>query len=203
MCLVPEIHARDLWGPETGQCGLGPKQLWWKGCAGFNHLLFFFAQSWLSDEPAVDQKVRVGDVHESLLPLVKQRKLTRIEGYNELRGLSHSLSLIGLTLMDFAVQEGLILRPLLKQELLLPQPNGRPLVHNTVTQLTYPMVPPALQLSQLPLLVSISDQGPVNVPALNYLMYSEESLLVTSQWDCYHRTWNDLKLAGKRAAGGV
>ena len=203
MCLVPEIHARDLWGPETGQCGLGPKQLWWKGCAGFNHLLFFFAQSWLSDEPAVDQKVRVGDVHESLLPLVKQRKLTRIEGYNELRGLSHSLSLIGLTLMDFAVPEGLILRPLLKQELLLPQPNGRPLVHNTVTQLTYPMVPPALQLSQLPLLVSISDQGPVNVPALNYLMYSEESLLVTSQWDCYHRTWNDLKLAGKRAAGGV
>ena len=148
-------------------------------------------------------KVRVGDVHESLLPLVKQRKLTRIEGYNELRGLSHSLSLIGLTLMDFAVPEGLILRPLLKQELLLPQPNGRPLVHNTVTQLTYPMVPPALQLSQLPLLVSISDQGPVNVPALNYLMYSEESLLVTSQWDCYHRTWNDLKLAGKRAAGGV
>eukprot|EP00438_Fugacium_kawagutii_P036662 Skav236023 [mRNA] locus=scaffold1524:87232:91566:- [translate_table: standard] len=148
-------------------------------------------------------KLLLSDLHESLLPLAKQRKLTRLAGYNELKGLSHALCSIGMSLMDYVVPEGLVLRPVTADELVVKDPMGRPLLYNTKTTVAAPMVPDHIDLAKLPVLVSISDQGPVNVPALNYLMYSKQALLLTSQWDVFHRCWNDIKLAGKRSLGGI
>eukprot|EP00438_Fugacium_kawagutii_P019946 Skav209629 [mRNA] locus=scaffold4224:82940:87399:+ [translate_table: standard] len=144
-------------------------------------------------------KLLLSDLHESLLPLAKQRKLTRLAGYNEVKGLSHALCSIGVNLMDYVVPKGLVLRPVTARELVVKDPTGRHLLYNMDTQAAAPMVPDHIDLAKLPVLVSISDQGPVNVPALNYMMYSAEALLVTSQWDVYHRCWNDIKLAGKRS----
>ena len=65
-----------------------------------------------------------------------------------------------------------------------------------------PHVPPGFDLGSLPALISISDQGPANTAALNYMLYSSRALLMWSLWDPYHRAWNDLKLALKRSVGG-
>lgn len=56
---------------------------------------------------------------------------------------------------------------------------------------------------QLPLLVSISDQGAVNMSALSYLMFSNEAILLHAAWDPYHRCWNDVKNACRRSSAGA
>lgn len=75
-------------------------------------------------------RLMMSEVHESLLPQAKQRKLTRVEGYNEMKGFSHALSSIGLSLLDFAVPAGLVLRPLDSNELLVKGPDGTPFISN-------------------------------------------------------------------------
>lgn len=44
----------------------------------------------------------------------------------------------------------------------------------------------------------VSDQGPKNLAALNYIQYSDAAL-VHCQFDSFHRAWNDIKLAARRA----
>ena len=63
-----------------------------------------------------------------------------------------------------------------------------------------PQVPVHYDLGQIPALISISDQGPSNTAALNFLLYSPNALLIWSIWDPYHRAWNDIKLALFREA---
>lgn len=46
---------------------------------------------------------------------------------------------------------------------------------------------------------SISNQGPQNMFALNFLQYSDNALLRTCLYDPFHREWNDIKRACKRA----
>ena len=148
-------------------------------------------------------KLMVSDLEESLLPLAHKKKLTRLSGYNELRGVSHALESIGLSLLDFKVPQGLIARPLVGQELMVRGPDGRPwVVHAKHGFTPIPMVADSVDLQQLPLLCSVSDQGPSNVPALNYLMYSQSALLLFAQYDIFHRCWNDVKAAGKKSLCG-
>lgn len=142
-------------------------------------------------------QVIMSDLEESLLPMARSRKLTRLDGYKDLKGLSSSLAAIGLSIVSFKVPDGLFCRPLGKDEYRLRGPGGTFYTKNTETGLTVAEVPATLSLGDLPCLLSISDQGPNNVAALNFLMYSKQALLFWSTWDPFHRCWNDIKGALK------
>ncbi|CAK9040471.1 Uncharacterized protein SCF082_LOCUS29971 [Durusdinium trenchii] len=144
--------------------------------------------------------VMLSEVSEELLPLARQSKLKRIEGFKELRGVSAALNGVGLSLMDFAVPEGLVLRPLKKGEYRIPaEKEGYFLIFDSATNSLVPEIPDGISLGRVPALVSVSDQGPINLSALNFLQYSQEALLISVQFDPFHRGWNDLKNALKRA----
>ena len=61
----------------------------------------------------------ISELDSSLLEMAQARKLTRLEGYREIKGLSAALEGIGLTLKNFFVPEELVLRPLNSEELRL------------------------------------------------------------------------------------
>jgi hypothetical protein len=60
-------------------------------------------------------------------------------------------------------------------------------------------LPDGLDLGSIPCLVSTSDQGPNNVAALNFCMFSNQTLLFWSTWDPFHRCWNDIKSSFKKS----
>ena len=66
-----------------------------------------------------------------------------------------------------------------------------------------PQVPFHIDLGQIPCLVSISDQGPSNMAAINYLLFSKQAMLFWAVYDPFHRAWNDLKLALKKVHWGA
>ena len=139
----------------------------------------------------------LSEIHPSLLPSAKERKLQRLEGFKEIKGLSSALQAMNISLSDFAVPDGLILRPLSEDEYRLTGRDGSFWVKNTSTGDLLPEIPPGLDLGALPCLVSISDQGPNIVGATNYLQYSKQALLFLSVYDPFHRAWNDVKTALK------
>ena len=155
--------------------------------------------AWLLNQEL--RPVMLGDIDETLLPLARQSKLKRVTGYNELRALSASLRTLGLSLLDFKIPDGLFARPLAASEFRLQGPDGRWWVHDEVAGTTVPEIPASLrnQLDRVPLLVSVSDQGPVNTAALNFLQFGSP-VLIDCQLDTFHRAWNDIKLALKRSA---
>ena len=147
--------------------------------------------AWLLNQEM--RPVMLGDIDDSLLPLARQSKLKRVTGYNELRALSASLRTLGSSLLDFKIPDGLIARPLAANEFRLKGPDGRYWVHDEDAGTTLPEIPASLgnQLHRLPMLVSVSDQGPVNTAALNFLQYGSP-ILIDCQWDTFHRAWNDI-----------
>ena len=155
--------------------------------------------AWLMNQQLT--QVMMSEVVDELLPMAKQSKLTRVDGYKELRGVSAALSGVGLSLIDFQPPSQLWCQPLEAHQVRIPMGNGAFAIFNEKTNELCPQIPPHLDLAKLPILVSISDQGPVNSAALNYLQYSPQAILISTQFDCFHRCWNDLKLAYKRCAG--
>ena len=143
-------------------------------------------------------QVMMSDLEQGLLPLARSRKLTRLDGFKELKGLSSSLRGIGIDIIDFKVPEGLLCRPLEAGEYRLVGPTGSVYVHFEETGALVPQVPAHLDLGALPCLLSVSDQGPNNTASLNYCMYSKQALLFWSSWDPFHRAWNDIKNAFKK-----
>ena len=102
--------------------------------------------------------------------------------------------------MDFVVPPGLHCRPLQPHELRLKQPDGSFSIFNENTGEIQPEIGEGVNLQEVSCLVSVSDQGPNNTAAMNYVMFSNNSLMVWALWDCYHRTWNDLKASFKKGA---
>ncbi len=145
-------------------------------------------------------QVRLSDLEDSLLPLARARKLTRLDGFKELKGLSSSLKGVGIDITEFIVPNGLLCRPLGRREFRLVGPDGVVYVHNEEDGTTVPQVPRHLDLGALPCLLSISDQGPNNTAALNFLMFSKQAILFWSTWDPFHRCWNDIKGALRKAS---
>ena len=141
----------------------------------------------------------LSELHTSLLPAAKGRKLLRLEGFKEIKGLSSALASIGLSLVDFQVPSGLLCRPLIANEFRLEATDGSFWRKDVDTNALVPEVPPGMDLSSLPCLVSISDQGPNIIGATNYLQYSKNALMFLSLFDPFHRAWNDLKGALKAA----
>ena len=147
-------------------------------------------------------KVMLSEVDDQFVNLSKSKKLCRVEGYSELRSLSHSLLSIGMTLDDFLKPKDLLVRPLTKQELHIKSDTGRWLIYNKETGEVAPVIPDTLNLSSLPVLCSVADQGPVNTAACNFCQYHHNGLLLHSQADAYHRAWNDVKQALKKTSCG-
>eukprot|EP00438_Fugacium_kawagutii_P035086 Skav205139 [mRNA] locus=scaffold3411:179900:184204:- [translate_table: standard] len=143
----------------------------------------------------------VGELDTSLLDLAKGKKLTRLEGYREIKGLCSALEGIGLRLQDFYVPSNLVLRPLCAGELRLQGPDGRWYIHQEEDMQTTAVTPDGVDLGSLPALISLSDQGPSNTAALNFMLFSSQAILMWALWDPYHRAWNDLKLALRRCKG--
>lgn len=141
----------------------------------------------------------LSELHPSLLPTAKSRKLCRLEGYKEIKGLSSALGGIGLSLADFKVPNGLICRPLTADEFRLAAPDGTMWIKNIETNAIVPEIPQGLDLGTVACLVSISDQGPNIIGAANYLQYSSNAPMFLAVFDPYHRAWNDLKTALKRS----
>ena len=145
-------------------------------------------------------KLMVSEIDDSLVQKAKQRKLTRISGFNELRGLDamlvHSL---GVGIKDFAVPEGLLLQPLKPTQVRLRADDGHVYIVDTKASEVKREVGPTINLSELKVLVTLSDQGPLNVTSLNFMMYSQHAHLCVCLWDPYHRGWNDIKTAAKRS----
>ena len=111
----------------------------------------------------------------------------RVEGFSTLRALSHSLSSIGLPLESFKLDEKLIARPLQAHESRVFS-DGEYWVFNQKTGEVVRQIPDGMALDQQPVLISVSDQGPLNVPALDMCAYRLK-LSMHNQWDCYHRVW--------------
>lgn len=145
--------------------------------------------------------VMMSHIHESLLPAAHQRKLTRVDGFKELRGLSGALRSLNIALVDFATPKGLFCRPLEAHEFRIPSEDGSHyVILDEKSGTIQPEIPPGLELGDVPLLVSISDQGPSNTAALNFIQFSSQAPMVVAQYDVFHRAWNDIKLAFKKTS---
>lgn len=144
--------------------------------------------------------IRVSEISSELVQFAKGRKLTRIEGYREVKAFSAAMQSINLSLMDFVAPPVLHCRPLQPHELRLKQPDGSFSIFNENTGEIQPEIGEGVNLQEVSCLVSVSDQGPNNTAAMNYVMFSNNSLMVWALWDCYHRTWNDLKASFKKSA---
>ena len=146
------------------------------------------------------KKLILSDLQESFIEEAKASKLGTLEGYSEVRSLSHALlKSTGCSLMDFRIPEALLARPLQDGEARVLHGGQWYIVGPG--DMVRPEVPTSLDLSLLPALCSCSDQGPSNTASLNFLMFAGEGLMVQVQYDHFHRGWNDVKLSAKRSAG--
>eukprot|EP00438_Fugacium_kawagutii_P028052 Skav235470 [mRNA] locus=scaffold1269:62205:66386:- [translate_table: standard] len=144
-------------------------------------------------------KLMQSEVSEFVLDQSKKSKLARVEGYNELRGLCSSLwHSTGFKLEDFKVPEGFVLRPIRPGELRVQGKDGRYYLYDTATKVAIAELPQGCNLSAIPVLCSVSDQGPNNMAALSFLQFSPEAIMTNCQWDCFHRSWNDIKGSAKK-----
>ena len=153
-------------------------------------------------------KLAWADVDDSLIQQTKKgKKLTRVEGYNELRALCSALESIGMCLDDFLPPPRLILRPLTADEVRVPGQDGCMCIVNSVAKTVVAQTPPDLDLGAIPCLLSISDQGPLNVSALNFLMFSDAAHMLVCKpnylggCDCTNRLRHRIPRQPELAAG--
>ena len=80
--------------------------------------------------------------------------------------------------------------------------NNQPRITNAKTGQVARQLPEDFNFSQAPLLISVSDQGPMNQPGLDLLQY-KLALDIHVMLDIYHRYWNDLKGAMTASSGAL
>ena len=122
---------------------------------------------------------------------------TRVEGYNELRALCHSLKAIGMSIEMFQPDSKLHLDPLTAEESRHQQGTHFE-VTNTLKGTTTAQLPPGFDITQQPILVSVSDQGGINRGLLDYVQY-KVGTMTAALYDFQHRLWSDTKTAMKVA----
>ena len=121
------------------------------------------------------------DVDPHFKALATKKKITRVEGYNELRALCHSLKAIGMSIERRAGIKGTHFK-----------------VTNTLKGTTTAQLPPGFDITQQPILVSVSDQGGINRGLLDYVQY-KVGTMTAALYDFQHRLWSDTKTAMKVA----
>ena len=146
------------------------------------------------------RRLQMSDLQDSFIEEAKASKLGTLEGYAELRCLSHALvQATGCSLDDFRIPPDLVARPLQLGEARVFF-NG---AWYTVGpgDLARLEIPNHLKLSDLPALSSCSDQGPSNTASLNFVMFAGEGMMVHVNYDYFHRGWNDVKNSAKKSLG--
>ena len=146
------------------------------------------------------RKLLIAELAPELREEGRKGLLSKVEGYIEIRALSAALRNIGITLETFKPPNDLLLRALNQDEVRVKGADGAWWVVNTATQDAKLQVPPNFSFKSLPVLISISDQGPSNMAALNFLQFATEGIVCHCIYDVYHRCWNDIKLSAKKAS---
>jgi hypothetical protein len=137
------------------------------------------------------------ELDDELKILATRKTITRVSGFVELRALSHALGPINKSLGSFELPPGLLWRALGSNQ--HRQLDGG--VHWVVgkdsgqRELQYP---DGFHIQDQPILVSITDQGAVNLGVLDYCVY-HLGLCILTAYDRQHRTYNDLKSSLKSA----
>ena len=147
------------------------------------------------------QPVTLEELHDDIKQLCFLGKVTRIEGFATMRALSHALAAVGLPLEVFELPAGFHIHALAPNEFRFKS-GGEVWVFDRVSQITERVVPAGIALNDLPCLISMSDQGPVNLPALDMLVYRNRLVLVALS-DPFHRCWNDCKWALRHSYGSL
>ena len=118
-------------------------------------------------------------------------KLTRIDGYTELRALSNCIRGLGLPLEFFVLDKSIVCRQLGPSEVRIEE-NGKIFIFDKKSGQKVAVLPDAFDASQVPLLCSVSDQGGINRASLDYCCFKLKLPLLVL-FDPYHRCWNDIK----------
>ena len=141
--------------------------------------------------------VKSEELDEELRALAGIKKVTRVAGFAELRGLAHAMASINMSLDVFQIPDDVLWKPLKEhEERKLKQ--GKYMVCNKLTNEEKPQVPEGYSFTRQCTMVSLTDQGAVNLGALDYIVYHLK-LTILCGYDKQHRTWNDLK-SGLRAS---
>ena len=143
--------------------------------------------------------VQTEELHQDLQKLAFEGRATRVEGFGTMRALSHSLSSVGLPLEVFLTPSDLHLGPLLPEEERVEEDDGFYIL-NKKTGAKQRQVPLGMDWGKLGMLISISDQGPLNCPCLDMMQWKMH-MLILPLYDPFHRCWNDIKTALKSCAG--
>ena len=141
------------------------------------------------------------EVDPEILALSSANRLTRVQGYNEIRALPHSMKSISMPLEKFFFPESLHWRALLDHEVRSFE-NGEFVIVDQRTGKKTSQVPKDFCIHHTPLLTSISDQGGINRAGLDYLVY-KLGMSIHIQFDPFHRGWNDVKDSMKKSRGDL
>ena len=144
------------------------------------------------------QPVLSEEVDMEIRKLGAMHKITRIDGYNELRSVSHSLKWFGKPLEAFTLPESIHWQVLTASEERIFV-GGRPWVVQKATGEKKPLLPLNFKIKDINLLVSLSDQGGINRASLDFACY-KLNLPILMLWDASHRCWNDLRWSLKNTA---
>ena len=131
------------------------------------------------------------EVDPEILALSSMNRLTRVQGFNEIRAVSHSLKAVGMPLEKFAIAKEVLWKSLEGHEERIWD-NGVCFIKNTRTGEKKPQLPENFNIHRTPILVSISDQGGINRAGLDYLVF-KMGLGLHVLFDPYHRVWNDVR----------
>ena len=120
-----------------------------------------------------------------------KNQLTRMDGYTELRAVSHCLKGIGLPLEKFVLDPAIQWKAIAQGKHRILK-DGKIYIVDEETGKIEPVLPPCFHISQTYLLCSISDQGGINRASLDYCQFKLGMPLLVL-YDPFHRCWNDLK----------
>ena len=147
------------------------------------------------------QPVQSCELDPAIQQLARDEKITRVDGFNSMRALSHAMKSIGLPLSVFAKPQDMHLGPLKATEVRVCV-QGSFFIYDQLTTSTVRQLPEGLDLQTVPMLLSMSDQGPLNAPGLDHLQF-HLGMLILPCYDCYHRCWNDIKASLRSAPGSL
>lgn len=142
--------------------------------------------------------VRTNELDDELKALVSMKRVCRVAGFAEFRALCNALGAISKTLGEFKIDDNVLWKPLAVQER-REFTDGKFYIYNQSTQDRKVQMPEDFNFDHQRILVSVTDQGSINLSVLDYVQYHLK-LCVLVAFDRQHRTWNDLK-SGMKATG--
>ena len=137
----------------------------------------------------VMQPLRTQEIQEDIRAQVG--KLTRLDGFQEMKALSNALRAIGAPLDKFNLPANWHIHKLQRHQKRITT-GGKVWIQDMRAQTLQQAIPTDIDMNVQPLLVSISDQGGINRAALDYCQFKLGQLLLV-QFDSSHRIWNDIK----------